>query len=79
LSFIPGNTIRGMLARRYLDLGGTPYDKTFHRLFTSGAVRFGFAHVAGAQPIPSQPGAVNTMVASRMMAARHGRSSPGRL
>lgn len=52
LPFIPGNTIRGMLARRYLDLGGTPYDKTFHRLFTSGAVRFGFAHVAGAQPIP---------------------------
>lgn len=42
LLFIPGNTVRGLLARRYRDLRGTA-DPTFETLFVRGEVRFGFA------------------------------------
>ncbi|MGH8613417.1 MAG: RAMP superfamily CRISPR-associated protein [Gammaproteobacteria bacterium] len=42
LLFIPGNTVRGLLARRYLDLEGAA-DSVFEELFVKGEVRFGFA------------------------------------
>lgn len=52
LLFIPGNTVRGMLAYRYIEQGGTPADNAFRRLFIAGEARFGFACVEGSQPIP---------------------------
>lgn len=52
LPFIPGNTLRGVLAYRYLDQSGKPGDSVFRRLFVAGEARFGFAWVEGAQPIP---------------------------
>lgn len=52
LPFIPGNTLRGVLAYRYLDQSGKPGDSVFRHLFVAGEARFGFARVEGAQPIP---------------------------
>lgn len=52
LLMLPGNTIRGLLAQRYLDLGGDPTTEAFQQLFLTGQVRFGFARVQGAQPLP---------------------------
>lgn len=43
--FVPGSTIRGLLANRYLDQSGGVPDDTFYRLFCGG-VRFG-----GANPV----------------------------
>jgi hypothetical protein len=51
LCFIPGNTVRGLLARRYLDLNGTA-DPTFEALFVVGEACFGYALVSSAQVIP---------------------------
>ncbi len=52
MDLIPGNTIRGLLARRYLDQGGKAEDDTFQNLFLKGGARFGFARIRGAQVIP---------------------------
>ena len=52
LDFIPGNTVRGLLARRYMTRGGKPEDDIFRRLFLSGETRFGFASINGSQTIP---------------------------
>ncbi|HJW85113.1 MAG TPA: RAMP superfamily CRISPR-associated protein [Candidatus Brocadiaceae bacterium] len=51
LDFIPGNTIRGFLAQRYIDQKKQTGD-VFHRLFLSGQIRFGFAFINGSQVIP---------------------------
>ena len=52
LDVIPGNTLRGLLAQRYLDKGGRPEDDHFQRLFLSEEARFGFARIEGCQTIP---------------------------
>ena len=52
LDFIPGNTVRGLLARRYMTQGGKPEDEIFKRLFLSGETRFRFASINGSQTIP---------------------------
>jgi CRISPR-associated Csx10 family RAMP protein len=52
LDFIPGNTIRGLLAQQYLSKGGQAGDSDFVRLFLSGETRFGFARIEGCQTIP---------------------------
>lgn len=52
LRFIPGNTLRGVMARRYLDLGHSPESEEFQRLFVSGEVRYGFAFVKGSEVLP---------------------------
>jgi hypothetical protein len=49
---LPGNTIRGLLAQRYLDMGGDPNVETFQQLFLARHVRFGFARIEGAHPLP---------------------------
>ncbi len=51
LDFIPGNTIRGLLAQRYIDQKKQT-DDVFSRLFLSGQIRFGFAFINGSQAIP---------------------------
>lgn len=52
LDFIPGNTIRGLLAQKYMTCGGKPEDDIFRRLFLSGETRFGFANINGSHVIP---------------------------
>jgi CRISPR-associated Csx10 family RAMP protein len=52
LDFIPGNTIRGLLARKYMTRSGKPEDDIFRRLFLSGETHFGFASINGSQIIP---------------------------
>ena len=52
LDFIPGNTIRGLLAQKYMTCGGKPKDNIFRRLFLTGETRFGFAGINGSQAIP---------------------------
>ncbi|HXO20890.1 MAG TPA: hypothetical protein VOA87_13320 [Thermoanaerobaculia bacterium] len=52
LRFMPGNALRGVMARRYLDGGGSPEGEQFRRLFIDGEVRFGFAFRDGAEVIP---------------------------
>ena len=52
LDFIPGNTIRGLLARQYLSNGGQAGDSDFASLFLFGETRFGFARINGCQTIP---------------------------
>ncbi|MBC2694928.1 MAG: hypothetical protein HF982_06575 [Desulfobacteraceae bacterium] len=52
LDFIPGNTVRGLLAQKYMTCGGKPEDDIFRRLFLSGKTRFGFASIKGSQIIP---------------------------
>lgn len=52
LPFIPGNTVRGVMARRYLDLGHGAESEEFRRLFLSGEVRFGFATAGGSEVLP---------------------------
>ena len=52
LDFIPGNTVRGLLALRYMTQGGKPEDDIFRRLFLSGEICFGFASINGSQAIP---------------------------
>jgi len=51
LHFIPGNTVRGIIARRYLQVRGKA-DEIFREIFLSGSVKFGFAFPAGSQVIP---------------------------
>lgn len=51
LDFIPGNTIRGLLAQQYIRQKKQT-DDVFHRLFLSGKTRFGFAFINGSQVIP---------------------------
>lgn len=52
LPFLPGNTLRGVFARRYLDLGGDPASEEFRRLFLAGEVCFGPASIEGAEALP---------------------------
>lgn len=52
LRFIPGNTLRGVIARRYLELGNPPEGEEFRRLFLGGEVRFGFGFAGGSQVLP---------------------------
>lgn len=52
LLFVPGNTVRGVLAYRSLDQGRNPSDNVFQRLFVQGEARFGCACINGALPIP---------------------------
>lgn len=53
LEFIPGNTLRGLLAQKYLSQpGNTPENKIFSDLFLTDNIRFGFARINGAQVIP---------------------------
>jgi len=52
LEFIPGNTVRGMLAQRFLSIGGKADDPVFRRLFLSSEVRYGFAYINGAFTLP---------------------------
>lgn len=52
LEFIPGNTIRGVLAQRYLACGGKPGEDTFKRLFLNGRTRYGFARIDASETIP---------------------------
>lgn len=52
LTFVPGNTIRGLLASRWLDLGGDPAGGELRRLFVDGEVRFGFGFLDGAEVVP---------------------------
>lgn len=52
LQFIPGNTVRGALAYRYIAQGKSPSDPVFQRLFVQGEARFGCAYINGALPIP---------------------------
>ena len=49
---IPGNTVRGLLARRYLDILGKADDELFRRLFLLKQVKYGFAFIEGAEAIP---------------------------
>ena len=51
LHYIPGNTVRGLLARRYLELTGKT-DATFADLFVTGDTRYGCGHIMGAEVIP---------------------------
>jgi len=51
LPFIPGNTLRGIFARKYLETGNAN-DMLFQQLFLSTDVKFGFARRDGAQSIP---------------------------
>ncbi|HHL38911.1 MAG TPA: hypothetical protein ENJ37_00200 [Deltaproteobacteria bacterium] len=52
LTFIPGNTLRGVLAWRYIDEGGDASSPEFKRLFLGDKLSFGFAFKDGAQAIP---------------------------
>ncbi len=49
---IPGNTLRGVLARRYLERRGGTADALFGRLFLAGGVRYGLATLCGAEVMP---------------------------
>lgn len=51
LDYIPGNTVRGLLARRYLDVKGNA-DAAFTELFATGQTRFGCGQILGAEVIP---------------------------
>jgi len=55
LDFIPGNSIRGLMAERYLQVikDSSPSDENFKKLFLSERTRFGFATINGALPIPA--------------------------
>ncbi len=52
LTFLPGNSLRGAFARRWLELGGSPEDELFQRLFVRGEARFGNATKNGAEAVP---------------------------
>jgi RAMP superfamily len=52
LTFIPGNTVRGVIANRYISQGGDAESSEFARLFLSGEVRYGFAYPSGTFPVP---------------------------
>jgi hypothetical protein len=52
LPFIPGNTLRGVMARRYLDLGHGSESDEFRRIFLAGEARFGFATAKGSEALP---------------------------
>ncbi len=49
---IPGNALRGVLARRYLERRGGVPDALFGRLFLAGEVRYGPATLCGAEVMP---------------------------
>ena len=53
LDFIPGNSIRGIFANRYLETKGkSAADPAFERLFLTGETIFDFATLDGSEPIP---------------------------
>lgn len=53
LDFIPGNTLRGLLAYRYLSMPrNNARHRDFQKLFLSDEVRFGFAYIENSQIIP---------------------------
>ncbi|MEE8522954.1 MAG: RAMP superfamily CRISPR-associated protein [Thermoanaerobaculia bacterium] len=52
LRFVPGNSLRGAFAQRYLELGGEAGDGLFERLFVAGEVAFGPAYPDGAEVVP---------------------------
>jgi hypothetical protein len=52
LGFIPGNTLRGVLAWRYMDAGGDPAGEEFRRLFLAGEMRCGFGFREGSEVVP---------------------------
>lgn len=52
LPFIPGNSLRGLLARLAIEKGWKPEDDKFRRAFLMGEGRFGFATLSGAQVLP---------------------------
>ncbi len=52
LRFLPGNTVRGILARRAIDCGLDPNGAEFDRLFLTRQVRYGFAFPESSEPIP---------------------------
>jgi CRISPR-associated protein Csx10 len=52
LEHVPGNSVRGLLARRALELGWQPAEAAFRRLFVDGEARFGSAPPEGAEVIP---------------------------
>lgn len=52
MEVVPGNTLRGILAYRYIDQGGKAEDAVFRRLFLSEETRFGFALINGSQTLP---------------------------
>lgn len=52
LDFIPGNSLRGLLAHSYLSDSGSADDPLFYRLFLSGEIRYGFAFINGAHVVP---------------------------
>ncbi|HEY6321265.1 MAG TPA: hypothetical protein VJA16_06880, partial [Thermoanaerobaculia bacterium] len=49
---IPGNAVRGALARRFLDRPGGAVDTLFRRLFLGDEVSYGQATLGGAQAMP---------------------------
>lgn len=52
LDFIPGNSVRGLMANRYLFQGGKVGDGVFQRLFLTDETRFSFGFIEGAHHIP---------------------------
>ena len=52
LLFIPGNTLRGVLARRYLAQNNNNADADFQTLFITGQTKFGFGLPDGAHFLP---------------------------
>lgn len=52
LPYIPGNSVRGLLATRFLDSGRSAEESDFGELFVTGPVRFGNALPRGAEVLP---------------------------
>jgi CRISPR-associated Csx10 family RAMP protein len=52
LDYIPGNTVRGLLAQRYLQTDGKSDDSVFQSLFLNGKACFAPAYLDGLQVIP---------------------------
>ena len=57
LLFVPGSTVRGLLAWRSIEEGADPASKEFRDLFLAGQVRFGAATPGGASPATRRRGA----------------------
>jgi len=52
LPYIPGNSVRGLLATRFLESGRSAEEPDFGELFVTGRVRFGNALRDGAEVLP---------------------------
>lgn len=52
LPFLPGNSVRGLLATRFLESGRSAEEPLFGELFVTGEVRFGMALPEGAEVLP---------------------------